>query len=229
MRYLATKSLLEFITHENLDLHNVAIVGGSSRDPEAIALNEMYPDINFEYFGIENLHNDAAFTFLDLNLETEIVDRSYDLVICSQVLEHLWNVASAFSNLAILAGTEGYLWINCPASNMPHGSPAYYSAGYSPDYLRKNLEALQHQVILAECVGSKRNYFYTHILRHWASERDHQNPIRGFRAQPGTFKGKVRQYIEIMPTRFLVLFFSAKKTHSIDFATETYSLSRLRG
>jgi hypothetical protein len=219
---------MSFVERENLVLHKVAIIGGSSRDPEALALKEISPSIKFEYFGIENLYNDENFTFLDLNQEIEMIDPGFDLVLCSQVLEHLWNVSSAFITLSRLAGKSGYLWINCPASNMAHGSPAYYSAGYSPEYLQKNLEALGHQVIVAECVGSKRNYFFTHILRHWASERDHHDPIRSFRAQRGTFQGKVRQYLEVLPKRFLTLFFSSEITYSIDFATESYSLSKLR-
>ena len=44
----------------------VAVVGGSSRDPEVVYLSEFFPDTEIFYFGIDNSHDDPRFSYLDL-------------------------------------------------------------------------------------------------------------------------------------------------------------------
>ena len=228
MRFHAMKRLIRFLIESNIEIGTVAVVGGSSNDPEVSALKNIYPSANFSYFGVDNSFSDEHFYFMNLNEFIEEENRNFDLVICSQVLEHVWNASAFFENLLRLAGENGLLWINCPASNMPHGSPDYYAAGYSPNYLSENLNFRGHEILISECIGSKRAYFMTHILRHWPSPADLLHPVRNFRPQPGTFLGKFRQIIEVLPGRFISILFSARTSTTIDFATESYSLSRAK-
>jgi len=227
VRNKVTHILLEYIQNNKIQLRSLAVVGGSSNDPEVVEIKKIFPQISISYYGIDNPDNDFPFTILDLN-EPVQMNISFDLVLCSQVLEHLWNVQQAFKSLADMAGKSGLVWINCPASNMAHGSPAYFSAGYSSDYLEKNLVSLGQEVILHGNIGSKRYYFMTHTLRFWATELEHRHPVLGYRTQPGTFLGITKKLILELPPRIFAVFFSRRVLNTIDFSTESYSLSRTK-
>ena len=116
----------------------VAVLGGYSGEPELLILQDHYK-LEVTHFGVEGIVEHGSI-YLDLNdppINIEIYKSGFDLVLCSQVLEHLWNVNSAFECFTFLLRQSGYLWVACPFSNFLHGSPAFYSAGYSPDLLKK--------------------------------------------------------------------------------------------
>jgi hypothetical protein len=226
MRYLVTEILTEFIHSNKIKPTKIAIVGGSSNDPEVFAINQSFPSAQFFYFGIDNSENDSNFTHLDLNQADHESSTKYDLVLCSQVLEHIWNLSNGFDQLVNLVSDDGYLWINCPASNMAHGSPEYYSAGYSPEYLKRNLSSRDHEVLVSGCIGSKRQYFMTHVLRFWPSSRELAHPVFGYRFQPGTPQGIAWKLLREIPGRLLACLYSKQITSDIDFATESFVISK---
>jgi SAM-dependent methyltransferase len=225
MRYHATSTLLDYIQTNDLQIKSVAVVGGTSRDPEVVKIKELMPNIDFVYLGIDNPHKDPHFEFVDLN-KARAGKNEYDLVLCSQVLEHLWNLDTAFNFLVSIVKPTGLLWINCPASNMAHGSPEYYSAGYSPEYLIQNLQARGHEILKVGAVGSRRYYYMTHILRMWATEKEHLRPVTKYNYQPGTFLGVTRKFLREIPGRLTSLLHSSEITDSIEYATESYCLSK---
>ena len=67
-------------------------------------------------------------------------DNYFDLAICCQVLEHVWNISQAIHNISRLVKISGHVWINVPSSNMKHASPHYYSAGYQSEMIAKLFE-----------------------------------------------------------------------------------------
>jgi|688.fasta_scaffold602055_2 hypothetical protein len=226
MRYLVTEVLTDFMQLNGIKPSKVAVVGGSSNDPEVFAINQFYPSAQFFYFGIDNSEKDSDFTYIDLNLNTGHLFDQYDLVLCSQVLEHLWDLTNGINNLIKLVSNDGYLWINCPASNMAHGSPEYYSAGYSPEYLKQNLMLRGHEVLMTGCIGSKRQYFMTHILKSWPTSQEHAHPVFGYRFQPGTPQGIVWKFIRELPGRLAACMFSKQIRRDIEYATESYIISK---
>jgi hypothetical protein len=221
-----TEILTDFIHSNKIKPTKIAVVGGSSNDPEVFAINQSFPSAQFFYFGIDNSEKDSNFTYLDLNQDTEEIFDQYDLVLCSQVLEHLWDLSNGFSLLIKLVSSDGYLWINCPASNMAHGSPEYYSAGYSPEYLKLNLEGRGQEVLMSGCIGSKRQYFMTHLLKSWPTRQEHAHPVFGYRFQPGTPQGIVWKFIRELPGRLVACMFSKKLRSDIGYATESYVISK---
>lgn len=130
---------------------------------------------SIDYFGIE-AEPGLVFVYLDLNqpgAAQHLTDsRTYDLVVCSQVLEHIWNVAAAFESLSALTSDGGYLWVGVPASNFPHGFPDYYCAGYSPKFLEQWATHTGLEVIFAECIGSERYYSWIHRYRYWPTAEE---------------------------------------------------------
>lgn len=228
MRYYATKILKNWIIENKPEIHNIAVVGGSSFDPEFQFLHELYPLANVHFLGIDNSAGDSNYYFLDLDKDSYSGNLKFDLVLCSQVLEHVWNLENAFRNLRMLMKTKGYLWINVPASNFPHGSPHYYSAGYHSDFLARNLEYRNFSICISKVFGSKRNYFITHILREWVPEQELRHPILKYSFKPGTFLGVSKKYLFDLPGRLLSLFFPNATYENIDFATESVVLAQFR-
>ena len=134
---------------------SLGLVGGHIKEPE-LAVTD-YEQVTF--YGIQD--NEGVHTQdFDLN-QFQTISERHDLVLCSQVLEHVYDVKQAIENLAKLVRKGGYLWIACPASNYAHGSPEYFSAGYTPELITNLLAPLDFEIILAEKYRSKRMHFYT--------------------------------------------------------------------
>jgi hypothetical protein len=158
MRDEITKIFLTEISPYIAKIKSVAVVGGNQMDPEAKILIEM--GINsIDYYGI-----DPSMIQLDLNLPYK-PSKNYDLVISSQVLEHIYDVKQGLQTLANLTSIGGFLWIGCPASNRSHGSPHYFSAGYQPELITNLLKLSSFNSLSSGVLGSKRLYFMTHALR----------------------------------------------------------------
>ena len=164
MRWLVVEEFKSFIRSVPQP-DKVVVIGGTSNDPEVLELKLLFPDIKISYLGIENDFNDIDFRYFDLNLLNN-VDQTFTLVICSQVLEHIHDLENGFKNLTDLVDKNlGFLWINCPASNMSHGSPDFYSSGYSKELIEQYLMRNSFKLTKSGYFGSKRYHFMTHSLR----------------------------------------------------------------
>jgi len=144
------------------------------------------------------------------------------------VLEHIHNLEVGFRNITNLVDKSGgYLWINCPASNMSHGSPNYYSAGYSKELIKEYLMRNNHQVIESGYFGSKRYNFMTHSLRCWATKQEHSHPVLRYEVRPGSVLGILNKYRKEILWRFISVLFSKKIRTDLEYASEVYTFSRL--
>lgn len=209
-------------------LKKIAVVGGSPSEPELKVVQNLYPDSEVKYFGIESLGDDVDFVTFDLNF-IQSSNQQFDLVICSQVLEHVWNVQAAIENLRKLVRPEaGLLWINCPASNMVHGSPHYYSAGYSPEMLEKLAQNNSLEVLGCGSVGSRRMYFFTHALQYWPSKFELAHPVISYRPLRSYGRKIVQESIRGSLGRLYAALLSNKKSTDLQYATESYLLARAK-
>ena len=129
------------------------------------------------YFGIEQLP-EIKVEFLDLNSTLGINNWSgqFDLVLCSQVIEHIFNLPLAVDTICRLSKPKGFVWFGFPTSNFPHGSPEYFSAGYPFQTIVHFLPA-QFKVVTSGQIGSKRHYLWIHTLRDWPSLAELTHPI----------------------------------------------------
>jgi SAM-dependent methyltransferase len=192
-------------------IKTVAIVGGGPDEAE-LKILEQKIKVKAHFYGIEpEALPRELFTFLDLNKEAHF-EATYDLVICSQVLEHVWDHEIAFRNLMNLVSEDGIIWIGCPASNYAHGSPFYFSAGFSPDFIANYLNKQGFKILMADALGSKRYYFLTHAMQIWATEKMHRAPL---------IYGISRYYPRQVFFRIVASFMSSKVKTDIKWATET--------
>ena len=221
MREEIVKIFIENVGPHLHDINSVAIVGGSLADPEIQEL-EKIKQLNLDCYGI-----DQGLIQLNLNLPFNN-DAKYDLVICSQVLEHVYDVKIAIENLANLTRSNGFIWIACPASNRSHGSPHYYSAGYQPEMIINLLSLFSVKVLFFGKLGSKRLYFMTHALRIWPSKKELRHPIFAYdfgRRNENLVK-KIIRFIYDLPGRFYSLLLTDELSSQVEFSTETFVFAR---
>ncbi len=206
MRWKILEIYSECLKTINGPIGSLGVVGGHAREPE-LPLTE-YKSITF--YGIESDESTNT-KYLDLNLP-QPNSSQHDLVLCSQVLEHVYDVKQAIENLGYLVSQGGYIWIACPTSNYPHGSPEFFSAGYTPELVARLLAAQGFQILHAEKYGSARMHFFTHTLQYWPTRAVYDCPLR-FRISRYVF----RDFF----WRTLATFKSPKFNSNLHHATET--------
>jgi 2-polyprenyl-3-methyl-5-hydroxy-6-metoxy-1,4-benzoquinol methylase len=219
---------MKWVEEKKPQVKSIGILGGSSEEPELLELLRIYPDSAVTYLGIEKGVNENPFIDLDLN-ELGGVNQSFDIVICAQVLEHIWNLDNCMKNLSKMIDPQhGLLWLNCPASNMVHGSPDYFSAGYSWEMVTKNLENYQFEIILADSIGSRRLYFFTHTLQYWPTKLELAHPLLTYRPLRSYGRRLIPETFLGFFGRLYSLLLSNKKLSKSQYDTETFVLAKKR-
>jgi SAM-dependent methyltransferase len=158
------------------DSIKIGIVGGSRNEHELKVLDELR--IKYELY-ILNITGETDY-FLDLNSKTNILPSfKFDLVLCSQVLEHIWNIENAIKILKDLSKTDGYIYLNVPFSNMVHRDEIsdFCTPGYSSSFLRKNFEHAGLSTINSVDFGTRRLYNSIHLLQIWLYAHELQFPL----------------------------------------------------
>ena len=223
MRWEVLKRFKIEIARENVDSSSCLVVGGTPQDPEYQFITSLGGSTHSIFVGIED--TDFNFHYLDLN-EGPRQSISGKLVLCSQVLEHVWNHKNFFLNLSDLTKSNGYLWLNVPMSNFVHGSPDYYSAGFATEYLLRNLEDNEFEIVSSGSIGSRRYYAATHLLGAWLTEKEHTNPFFNYHFQSGSRLGVLRKFLLEWFSRMPLIFFSKTVTNEPRYATECFVFAR---
>lgn len=200
----------------------IAVVGGDSTEPELKLLS----DSIITFYGIENINNDPRFRELDLNTDHphNTYNEKYDLVLCSQVIEHVYDVSNCIKTITGLVKPGGHVWLGFPSSNFPHGSPEYYSAGYPFQTVAKLLNS-EFELVISGQIGSKRNYLWTHTLREWPSMDELNHPIRFIWKTPASLPRKLVRTVRRLRQAHVV-FRNNEISHEIEWATESYLLAK---
>jgi SAM-dependent methyltransferase len=202
-------------------LLRIAVVGGDARERELEFFSERHPGSRVVFFGISE-----GDVFLDLNQDMTawLVSAQYqfDVVICCQVLEHVWDIGNAVKNLSQLVGQGGYLWLNMPTSNMKHDSPGFYSAGYQSQMFVNLFKKFNIVEIISGEIGTKRLYRMTHKQQFWPSKHVLDNPfLRGIDNRKFLFPLKFLKYFLL---NLEAMSWSNKVESNSKHATETYFL-----
>jgi hypothetical protein len=224
MREAVTKKFIEFVNSQNILIEKLAVVGGTSLDPEVAYLLKNFPGLEIHFFDVDNSNNESNFHYCDLNREdvSESFNQYFDLVLSSQVIEHVWNHFTYFNFLVKIVKPGAFVWVNCPTSNMVHGSPDYYSAGMTSSYLAKNLELRNAKTLYSGQLGNQRFYLAIHLGRYWQTPRENRHPVTGYNFQKGSFLGVAKKFFLELPSRVLLIFFTNRNDASYDYSTESY-------
>lgn len=157
------------ITRDLGAIPSVLVVGGSSDEPELEELRPPPERVMYLNLGVQTVEGASLDWDLNVPMQTKA---EAQFVICNQVLEHVWNHQSFFDAIVDSTADGGLIWITCPASNFEHSSPEYYSAGYSVEYLMKNLAVREIEILDHGSISSKRAYIARHFFQFgWNAKR----------------------------------------------------------
>jgi SAM-dependent methyltransferase len=79
---------------------------------------------------------DAEWTYPKHSINCDILEipeiNKYDVVLCTEVLEHVPDPVKTFQKLSNLVNYQGFVLISVPFLSLMHQSPYWYSSGLSP-------------------------------------------------------------------------------------------------
>lgn len=194
---------------------NVAVVGGGKYQDEIKVLTQMGFDVTVKVFGIEEEE-----VFFDLNVINELSNKEFfDLIICTQVLEHIWNHESFFKNLEKISSPKSILYIDCPKSNKVHMEPIYYSSGFTSSYLIKNLENNSFKILKSGELGGEVNYKSIHVTQSWYNK---EATLKRYRFNKKGFFYRIKHLSKLSNLgQFLVLRMNNNR-QTEEFMTQSY-------
>jgi len=203
---------------------NVAVVGGYRNEPEILVLERLGYQTSVTVFGIED-----SDVYLDLNSQDNYlydIDITFDLILCSQVFEHIWNHQQAILNIKRLMREGCLLWLAAPTANHAHGLPRYYSAGFTAEYLLNNLREMGMIGIAWGNIGSPRNYWAIHTIPNWLNSKGHRYPItHGFSNYPFLLNlaYSIRHFYKLI----MISLISPRVTSDLSVASECWVLAKI--
>lgn len=197
---------------------SVLVLGGAENEPELAVLRSRF-DFQCTFSDCET-REDQENLNIDLNFKHSTAIEKFDLILCSQVLEHVWNFDNAATNIMKLLKPDGIAWISVPASNFPHGSPDYYISGFSQLYLIKLFRSKGFNVLASGTISNKRVLLYRHLLNIWPSSFQLRFPFFALYGCEGTLFRKMFYNLTTFPFRMAIVCSSAQylegDTHPIE-------------
>ncbi len=83
-------------------------------------------------------------------------DQSYDVILCSEVLEHLPDPNGALNEFQRLLKKDGRLIITAPFNSLTHFAPYHFSSGFNSYYYQHHFDQLGFKL---ESIVPNGNYF----------------------------------------------------------------------
>lgn len=150
-------------------LTDVAVVSGSSDEPELQLIN--FRSLSLLNYNAKNNTYNLDHDWQDARAETAILPNSYDLVLCNQVLEHIFSPIQGIKNCSLVTKPGGYIFISVPTIDCVHGEPHFYSSGYHPRFLARIAELQGLELIHLGAWGN-RKFLSSAVLGRWLTH-DH--------------------------------------------------------
>jgi 2-polyprenyl-3-methyl-5-hydroxy-6-metoxy-1,4-benzoquinol methylase len=89
----------------------------------------------------------------------------YDLIVCTEVLEHVPDPASAFKKMTNLLAPEGALVISVPMMSLMHQAPYWFQSGLSPQWFEYHSKSNRLKIEGLTVYGDYVDYMEQEILR----------------------------------------------------------------
>lgn len=91
--------------------------------------------------------------------------KSFDAIMCTEVLEHLPDPLAAFREFARLLKPSGYLILTAPFCSLTHFAPFHFSTGFSSYFYERHLTDLGFEIIDLVPNGNYFEYLAQEIRR----------------------------------------------------------------
>jgi hypothetical protein len=152
---------------------NVAIVGGYLNEVEVIALQSLGYQVKVFLYGIS--HESQIFDLNEMPIPKNEI--GFDLILCSNVFEHIWNHDFAIRKIRSLMNQETIIYISVPTSDFAHGYPDYFSSGLTDSFISNLLIANGFRIMSLIRLGTPRAYLSLHLLKIWLPVKGHSLPL----------------------------------------------------
>lgn len=94
-----------------------------------------------------------------------VPDESFDMVLCTEVLEHVPRPIETIKELARVLSDNGTLLLTAPLSSGIHQQPYHFYGGYSPHFYRKFMPEFGLEIKEIKPVGGLLKHVSQEILR----------------------------------------------------------------
>jgi SAM-dependent methyltransferase len=205
-------------------VQKVLVIGGPPSEPELLELKSLH-NLEVHFAGVEEIDDDN-WHFLDANSSQFITAHKFDYILCSQVLEHLWNPVQVFLIISGLLKSEGHAWIACPANNFPHGSPHFYSSGYSLEFLESAAKYAGLTNIKSGVVANQRIHYYRQLLQLWPNSFQFKYPLLAYYPINGSFWKKITWQLKSLPYRLAIGLSSKDFSDKAEYGVEVWILTK---
>jgi len=112
-------------------------------------------------------------------------DRSYDAVLCSEVLEHIPYPVRTISELSRLLKPGGLLILTAPSNCLRHFDPYFFSSGFSDRWYSRILPENGLEVLSCDAVGDYYSWLKVEMFRTLLVNRS--NPVAILAILPAMF------------------------------------------
>ena len=116
----------------------------------------------------EGLQNSSwEYPTADINCDILLIPETskYELIICTEVLEHVPNPVAAFEKMSSLLAPNGLLVISVPLMSLMHQAPYWFQSGLSPQWFEYHSDRNSIKVQELAIYGDYVDYMEQEILR----------------------------------------------------------------
>lgn len=92
-------------------------------------------------------------------------DESIDVILCTEVFEHIKNPISALEEFHRLLRPGGYCILTSPFASLVHMAPHYYHSGFSKYWYEKNLDECGFKIVELNSYGDYFSWIGQELLR----------------------------------------------------------------
>jgi 2-polyprenyl-3-methyl-5-hydroxy-6-metoxy-1,4-benzoquinol methylase len=93
------------------------------------------------------------------------VNQKYNLVLCTEVLEHVPDPVAALGKLVELCEQDGYIVLTFPFISLMHQAPYWFSSGLSPFWVKHWSEKYKLEIVKLEVSGDYLDFFIQEFTR----------------------------------------------------------------
>lgn len=111
--------------------------------------------------------------------EIPVSNSSFDIVLCTEVLEHVLNPENAIKEMTRITKKGGKLILTAPFCSLTHFAPYHYSSGFNKFFFNEILKKYGYRIIEISTNGNYFSYMQQEIRRTPHVIKKYINPIIG--------------------------------------------------
>ena len=94
-----------------------------------------------------------------------VQNKSFDVVLCTEVLEHVFDPLAAIKEFKRILKPNGSLIITIPFRSLTHFAPYHYSSGFNKYWIKEVCKLFDFEIKEIYCYGNHRTHTLQEILR----------------------------------------------------------------